>query len=183
MCFPAVKNQSSFLGWFLLLCMTIMYNDRECNQSVTSWIWTGLHGRGLQAEEENDRRHRFQIQTVRLLAGGKNRPKTQTIASVLISDLFVLSGESIPRVEYTEVEIGTWWESWMQMCIYAHQTRGYQPGLRAASVKEHFISILRQQSTIYLLFCTISHRQRGSSQSHWAQNLFPTSDWAKMTKI
>lgn len=71
-------------------------------------MWTGLHGRGLQAEEENDRRHRLQIQTVRLLAVGKNRPKTQAIASVLISDLFVLSGESIPRVEYTEEEIGTW---------------------------------------------------------------------------
>lgn len=69
---------------------------------------TGLHGRGLQAEEENDRRRRLQIQTVRLLAVGRNRPETQTVACVLISDLFVLSGESIPRVEYTEEEIGTW---------------------------------------------------------------------------
>lgn len=105
-------SQSSLLGWFLL-CMTSMYKDRECNQSVTSWLWTGLHGPGLQAEADNDRRHRLQIQTVRLLAVGKNRLKTQTISSVLTSDLFVLSGESIPRVEYTEEEISTWWESWL----------------------------------------------------------------------
>lgn len=28
-------NQSSFLGWVLLSCMTSMYKDRECNQRVT----------------------------------------------------------------------------------------------------------------------------------------------------
>lgn len=84
-------NQSSFLGWFLLLCMTSMYKDRECNQSVTSWIWTGLHGRGLQAEEENDRRHRLQIQTVRLLAVGKKQ--TQNRDNRISSDIWSICAQ------------------------------------------------------------------------------------------
>lgn len=49
--------------------------------------------------------------------------------------------------------------------VHLHSSDTGRPDLGAASVPEHSISILRQQSTIYPLFCTISRRQQPESLS------------------
>lgn len=84
----AVHDEKQFSWLGRLCCRTSMSRHRKCNQRLIYLIWTGLHRPRLQTEEENDWRHRLQIQTVRynllpkcctdIHKKKKNRQKNQT---------------------------------------------------------------------------------------------------------